>query len=47
MLLHSALKYFSVVWFPAQNVKEGVTEVVEKKSKMGGLVAGELRAWGS
>ena len=46
MLLHSALQYFSLVWFLAQNVKEGVTEVVEKKSKMGGLVAGGAESMG-
>ena len=46
MLLHSALQYFSVVWFLAQNVKEGVTEVVKKKSKMGGLVAGGAESMG-
>ena len=46
MLLQSALQYFSVVWFLAQNVKEGVTEVVKKKSKMGGLVAGGAESMG-
>ena len=46
MLLHSALQYFPLVWFRAENVEEGVTEVVKKKSKMGGLVAGGAESMG-